>query len=261
MRVVTWNVWWRFGADWLSRQDRILDELAGLQPDLVGLQECWGGGDGRTQAHELAAALGLHAAFAAPSLPPAPNPPETPDQRGVEVGVGLLSRWPIVGLAEHRLPARARDVRPVALAATVAAPGGDVAFVVSCVEWEPSFAADHLAQTTELARIVEAADPARPVVLAADLNAPADGPELAPLLDVLVDTWAVGRGDPGAATLSSANRYAPRAAVKQLDRRIDHVLARPGLRQRLTVDGVRLAGTDPDKPPSDHYAVVADLRF
>jgi endonuclease/exonuclease/phosphatase family metal-dependent hydrolase len=188
-----------------------------------------------------------------------PDPPETADQRGIDLGVGLLSRWPISRLVEHRLPARRRPVRPVVLVATVAAPAGDLDFAVACVEWEPEYADDHVAQTTELARIVAAGEHA--VVVAADLNAAPGGPELAPLLDVLVDTWAAGGGDPDAATLSSANPYAPRAAAKQIDRRIDHVLARAAPGRRLAVDGVRLAGTDPDKPPSDHYAVVADLRL
>ena len=54
----------------------------------------------------------------------------------------------------------------------------------------------------------------------------------------------------------------PLAAVKQIDRRIDHILARPGRPgAALTVRGAFLAG---DRPidglyPSDHFAVVADL--
>lgn len=260
MRVASWNVWWRFGAHWRARQDGILRELVAEQPDLLGLQECWAV-DGTSQAHELAAALGMHAAFAGPSLPPVPEPPETPDQDGVRLGVGVVSRWPIVAVAEHRLPARQRSLAPVALVATVAAPTGELRFVVSCVEWEPDFLADQLAQTQALAGIVAEVDPSVPVLLAGDLNAAPGGPELAPLLDVLTDVWAAGGGDPDTATLSSANPYAPRQAVKQLDRRIDHVLARPAAGRSLGVDAVRLAGLDVEQPPSDHYAVVADLRL
>ena len=39
-RVVTWNLWWRFG-DWARRFEVIAAELAGLAPDVVGLQEVW----------------------------------------------------------------------------------------------------------------------------------------------------------------------------------------------------------------------------
>jgi endonuclease/exonuclease/phosphatase family metal-dependent hydrolase len=258
MRVVTWNVWWRFGADWRRRQDGILGELARLRPDLVGLQESWAV-DGMSQAGVLGDALGLHAAFAGPSLPPVPDPPETPDQEGVALGVGLLSRFPIVRLVEHHLPARRRDVQPVAVVATVAPPAGEIDFVVSCVEWEPEYLVDHVAQTEALAGLVRGVDPSRPVVIAADLNAAPGGPELAPLLEVMTDCWTAGGGDEAAATLSSTNPFAPREAVKQIDRRIDHVLARPGANP-MAVDRVALAGVHGDPPPSDHYAVVVDLH-
>lgn len=95
MRVMSWNVWWRFGDRWRDRQRGIQATLEDLQPDLVGLQECWGNAED-TQAERLAAELGLHSVFAAPSLPPAPVPTETPDQDGFEVGVGVLGRWPVV---------------------------------------------------------------------------------------------------------------------------------------------------------------------
>ncbi|WP_327729180.1 endonuclease/exonuclease/phosphatase family protein [Streptomyces sp. NBC_00487] len=40
MRVVTWNLWWRFGP-WQERQKAILAVLRELRPDVVGLQEVW----------------------------------------------------------------------------------------------------------------------------------------------------------------------------------------------------------------------------
>ncbi|MDX2860114.1 endonuclease/exonuclease/phosphatase family protein, partial [Streptomyces scabiei] len=45
MRVVTWNLWWRFGP-WQERQKAILAVLRELRPDAVGLQEVWQRGDG-----------------------------------------------------------------------------------------------------------------------------------------------------------------------------------------------------------------------
>ncbi|MFG2466063.1 hypothetical protein ACGFXB_11480 [Streptomyces canus] len=43
--------------------------------------------------------------------------------------------------------------------------------------------------------------------------------------------------------------------------RIDHVLVRSGVADRpLTVRATMPAGTD-DPPPSDHYAVVADVDW
>ena len=42
-RVVTWNLWWRFG-DWSRRLDAIGAVLADAAPDVVGLQEVWARG-------------------------------------------------------------------------------------------------------------------------------------------------------------------------------------------------------------------------
>lgn len=42
MRILTWNVWWRFGPDWTARQPRILQTLRDTGADLVALQETWG---------------------------------------------------------------------------------------------------------------------------------------------------------------------------------------------------------------------------
>jgi endonuclease/exonuclease/phosphatase family metal-dependent hydrolase len=261
---MTWNVWWRFGGNWGEREFGIRSTLAEHRPDVVGLQETWAG-DGTSQARVLADALGMDAAFAPTSLPPAPDPVETPDQRGIAVGIGLLSRWPIIATEVHDLPNDERGGRPpTALLATLDHPDGPLHAVVSCTEWEPRYAGDHRAQCRALAALVTEPrfDGALPVLLVGDLNAAPDQPEMRPLLDVLVDTWAAGGGDPGAVTLDSAVPFAPLEATKQIDRRIDHILARPGRSDGdVTVRRAFLAG---DRPvdglfPSDHYAVAVDL--
>lgn len=93
LRVVSWNVWWRFGTDWQQRQSRIVLRLRELAPDIIGLQEVWAT-NSTTQADVLAEVLGMHAAFAAPSLPP---PPETPD-RGVTATQAFTVHGPIDGV-------------------------------------------------------------------------------------------------------------------------------------------------------------------
>jgi endonuclease/exonuclease/phosphatase family metal-dependent hydrolase len=69
VRVMTWNVWWRFGPRWEDRQPGLLATLDQFRPDVLALQEVWGTSD-TTQADELAEALGLRAVFASPSYPP-----------------------------------------------------------------------------------------------------------------------------------------------------------------------------------------------
>ena len=259
MRLVTWNVLWRFEPDWRARERGILATLDRLRPDIVGLQECWGT-DGTSQAHVVAERLGLRAEFLAPSLPPVPEPPERTDQADVSMGVGLVSRWPIDRVTRHVLPVSHRQVAPVALEAEVRHPDAPFRVIVAATEWEPAYADDHVAQTTRLAELL--ADRARPgrAFLLADLNCDATQPEFAPLAAVADDTWELGGGDPDAVTLSSAVPFAPLEAVKEIDRRVDHVLVRRG--DGVTVQDVSIVGEPVDGLfPSDHFAVVADVQL
>ena len=259
MRLVTWNVLWRFEPDWRARERGILATLERLRPDIVGLQECWAT-DETSQAHVVAERLGLHAAFVGPSLPPVPVPPEHPDQAGVSMGVGLVSRWPVRGIARHVLPVSHRQVAPVALEAEVRHPDAPFRAIVAATEWEPAFADDHLAQTAMLAELLEVAAKPGPAFLLADLNCDATQPEFAPLARVADDTWELGGGDPEAITLSSDVPFAPLEAVKEIDRRIDHVVVRRG--DGVAVEAVSIVDETVDGLfPSDHFPVVVDVRW
>jgi endonuclease/exonuclease/phosphatase family metal-dependent hydrolase len=264
VRFVTWNVLWRFQPDWRAREDAIVTALEQLQPDILGLQECWSVGED-SQAHVIARRLGQHAAFDGPSLPPVPDPPEHPDQEGTRLGVGLVSRWPIGTVRCHHLPVTHRQVAPVALEAEIQHPDGTFRVIVAATEWEPDYADDHLAQTAALARLLvptpKRNEPAVvPAFLLADLNCDASQAEYAPLAEVADDTWDLGGGDPDAVTLSSAVPFAPLEAAKEIDRRIDHILVARGagvsVRKAFTVSSA--VG---DVYPSDHFPVVADVRL
>jgi endonuclease/exonuclease/phosphatase family metal-dependent hydrolase len=254
---MTWNVLWRFEPAWRDREAGIVETLRSVRPDVVGLQETWRG-DGTTQPERLADMVGdLTGVWVPSALPP------TPEEAGAEVGIGLLTRWPIRATEVHELPHPQRPgPPPTALLATLDHPRGPLHVIVTCTEWEPHFQADQRAQNEALAAL--ATDPRLdgdlPVLLIGDLNAAADQPVFAPLTG-LTDTWPAAGGDPAAVTLSSAVPFAPLECTHLIDRRIDHVLARPG-RPGAAVDAVRaaLAGDRPEYP-SDHFAVVVDLNF
>ncbi|MDP8927735.1 MAG: hypothetical protein M3O70_03935, partial [Actinomycetota bacterium] len=100
----------------------------------------------------------MDAVFAAPSLPPVPVPPETPEQKGVQLGVAVVSRWPILATRRHALPSTHRSFDPVVLMAMLDHPAGPLHVFTAATEWEPAFPDDHLAQTRRLAELVS--DPA-----------------------------------------------------------------------------------------------------
>jgi endonuclease/exonuclease/phosphatase family metal-dependent hydrolase len=263
-RVMTWNVWWRFGPRWRDRQAGLLRTIRDVDPDVVAMPESWATVSA-SQAGEFASALGFHHAFGAQSLPPLPDVPEHPDQNEVDLGIGLLSRWPITSVRHELLPARHRPQAPIVLVATLAHPAGPLPVLAACLEWEPAYNDDRVAQANALVDM--ATDPeldgVAPIVVMGDLNAAPDSPVLRPLRDVLTDAWVAGGGDPGSASLRSDHPFAPLEADELIDQRIDHVFFRAGQPgQRVTVAEPRLAGDPVDGlDPSDHLAVVCDLAW
>ncbi len=256
---MSWNVLWRFDPDWRARERAILAVLSDTRPDVLGLQECWGTNED-SQAHVIARHLGMHATFWAPSLPPTPEPAERADQEGVLMGVGLVSRWPIVSVHEHVLPVSHRQLAPVALDARIHDDvGRPFEVLVAATEWEPEYADDHLAQTERLAELM-ALHSGVPRFLLADLNCDPSQAEFEPLARVAHETWTAGAGDSQAVTLSSQVPFAPLEASKEIDRRVDHILVARGVPVQVNaaftmseaVDGVY---------PSDHFPVVADVEL
>lgn len=258
LRVMTWNVWWRFGPMWVARHEAIAQTLRAVSPDIVALQEVWGT-RATNQVSALGAELGMHAEYAGPSYPPATDVRRDPRDAGVEVGIGLLSRWQITGWRAVRMPARHRSFDPVAAVATIAHPAAPLHVIVGCLEYDAAYNDDRLAQATLLAELATspACDGPLPVIVAGDLNAPPDSPVLRPLSDVLTDAWTAGAGDPTIAT-------APAEAGPELrGRRIDHVFFRPGMfNHPVAVTETSTAGDRVDGiVPSDHRAVVCSLAF
>jgi exonuclease III len=83
LRVVTWNIWGRYGH-WQARQAGIEEALLATGPDIVCLVESWSSAD-TTQAEQVAKRLGMeHHLFEG----------DWPQDDWVS-GIGLVSRWPL----------------------------------------------------------------------------------------------------------------------------------------------------------------------
>lgn len=263
LRVMTWNLWWRFGP-WQQRQPAIVDVVQGIDPDVLCLQEVWTDGAGGL-AQLLMDELGYHAVTS------------TSIGRS-EVGFAnaVLSRWPLTPLADEPLPRR--DGTPGhrrVVAATVDTPWGR--WPVASTHLDHRFD-DSLARQQQAHRLLDLAsmwrgDPTAdlPVIIGADLNAVPDSDELRLLTGrqpggegiVFSDAWEQTGGVDGA-TWRRENPYCADSAWP--NRRIDYVLV-SWPRPKPTGNPIRawLAGTGPSTIggeevwPSDHAAVVVDL--
>lgn len=269
IRIMTWNLWWRFGP-WRERAEAILATLRDVRPDILALQEVWARGEDNL-AERLAGDLGMRWEWA-----PSPVPDRWQRRLGdssVDVGIAVLSRWPVTGRHVERLPVgEEADDGQQALHARVDAPGGEVPFFTTHLISAAHASATRRAQVTALARFVAAhrGDGGFPPVVAGDFNAEPDSDEMRLLSgtktppvvpgQVLLDAWRYADPDLSSATWDMANPFA--AQTKEWNARIDYVLAGPpGPGGAGHVRGVRLAGDVPVDGvwPSDHFAVVADL--
>ncbi|MGV9450257.1 endonuclease/exonuclease/phosphatase family protein [Streptomyces sp. NPDC003635] len=247
MRVVTWNLWWRFGP-WRERQKAIRSVLRDLRPDLVGLQEVWAA-DGENLAEWLAGELGLHWTWAA-----SPAPERWRRRIGdapVDIGNAVLSRWPVQATEVLRLPAPGElDDGRLALYART----GPVSFVTAHLTSAPNASAVRRRQVEALAGFARR-DGA--TIVTGDFNAEPDSPELCLFAGDFRDAWAEAADPAAPAATWDWDPGLPYRRGPRRGARIDYVrLGGP-----VSARAVRRAG---DRPvdgvwPSDHAAVVADL--
>jgi endonuclease/exonuclease/phosphatase family metal-dependent hydrolase len=271
-RVVTWNLWWRFG-DWQRRFEVIAAELASVAPDVVGLQEVWARGSVNA-AGLLARRLGMHWAWV-----PSPAPERWQRKVGdpsVAFGNAVLSRWPVAGVAHADLPgpsSGAPDGRRVLHAALDTA-AGRLPFFTTQLSAFPGRSGLRCAQVRRVASFVAAHSPdaGLPPVVTGDLNAVPESDEVR-LLEgfltepavpdlLLVDAWRYADPSDRGITWSRANPHAVKTG--EPDARIDYVLVgTPRGGRSALVTGARVVGDRPRDGvwPSDHAAVVADLRL
>jgi endonuclease/exonuclease/phosphatase family metal-dependent hydrolase len=247
LRLVTWNVWARFGP-WEPRETAIRATLERHDPDIVALNEAW---------DEQGERFGMpHHVFAGEDR---------------TSGLALMSRWPIERHEYRPLPGP-EDATGAVLYVEVGGPRGMVQLFLVALTWRLGHSGARQAQVRELAAF--AADVQRrrcPTILCGDFNADPDSDEIrmltgksepaAPEL-VCYDAWdTAGTGGPGY-TWARANPWA--APVLWPDRRIDHVFSawprRGGAGHPVHCEVIGTEAVD-GIVPSDHYGVLADLRY
>jgi endonuclease/exonuclease/phosphatase family metal-dependent hydrolase len=270
LRIVTWNLWWRFGP-WESREDAIARVLLDCSADVCCLQEVWSNAEG-SLAKRLAGRLEMF--FVSFDSPSPGFFRRRAGQADVGVGNAILSRSPITRSAWEPLPPGAGpdEGRLVGFAelATQAGP-----LPVFTAQLNSGLTDSHLrvAQIAAIAEFIErqAAGPIPPI-LAGDFNCEPDSDEVRMLTGRskaptpgfgLRDGWRLASDAPGA-TWSRRNPYV--ASTPQLpDSRIDYIFLgyprRAGFDHRI-LSG-ELVGTEPIAGvwPSDHFGVCLNAEL
>ncbi|TDD93618.1 endonuclease/exonuclease/phosphatase family protein [Actinomadura rubrisoli] len=262
LRVASWNVWDRYGP-WRERETAIIATLRDAAPDIVVLNEAWEDGED-AQADRLGDALRLpHRVFR--------GAPSDTDAGGL-AGIAVLSRWPLGRTGERRLGDQDGWDAGFAVSARADGPRGAVQVFGVGLGWKLGHSGQRQQQVRDLGAYVrETAATDAPLVVCGDFNAAPDSDEIRMLTGraavaarglVFYDAWEVaGDGGPGH-TWSNANPWA--RPVLWPDRRIDYVFSAwpraggAGHPVRCELLGVRPVG---GVVPSDHYGVLAELRY
>lgn len=261
VRLVTWNVWGRYGARWKDRHAGIEGSLREVTPDLVCLVEAWRDGE-VTQPERISRTLGLpHHYFVGDW-----------EQEDWVSGVGVVSRWPMS--QPVRRPLRAEDGSGFGEAVHVVVDGerGPIQLFSVMLDYQLDGSALRQAQVKELARFIQEVSRRRyPTMVCGDFNANPDSDEIRTLTGrsptaapglVFYDAWEVA-GD-GSAGHTWSNRNPLAALGLYPDRRFDYIfsawprLGGAGHPTHCALLGVRPPG---DLQLSDHYGVLADLRY
>ncbi len=267
LRVLSWNLWWRFGP-WEDRRPAIAATLARLDADVICLQEVWAD-DAVSFAAELADGLGFHHTYGSRL-----------DLDGVRFGNAVLSRWPITGDEVLPLPAPpdAEESR-TCVRADIDGPRGALQVFSTHLNWR--FDQSHIRQdqVRALAAFIgrsRAGGPHPfPPVLCGDFNADPDSDEMRMLTGkaatpepklVFHDAWDVaGQASPSSATGATWTNDNPYARLDlEPDRRIDYVLAgwpKAGGAGHVTRCTVECLEPVDDVVPSDHLGVLVELRY
>jgi endonuclease/exonuclease/phosphatase family metal-dependent hydrolase len=265
IRVVTLNLWGKYGQDWAARRSMIAGGLRRLKPDLIAFQEAI-----KTDNYDDVVELlgpGYHVAH---------QTEREPDGSGSS----LASRWPLTNVREldlHLTP-RTANFPCVTLIAELVAPEpfGPLVFVNHKPNFESTLTYEREQQAVGAGQFLEelVAGHPRHVILAGDQDAVPESSSMRywtglQSLDrtsvCYRDAWTMAHpNDPGHTFMPRSNPMVSERWWRDVDRRIDYILV------RCDTHGPTLGVADCrrifDEPAdgvwaSDHFGVLADLTL
>ena len=233
LRVLSYNIHHAEGTDGKLDLPRIAQAILEVAPDVVALQEV----DQQArrtqqvdQPAEFARLCQMHVAFG-PNIP----------LQGGHYGNALLSRLPIAGHQNHRLPNLDNGEQRGVLDARLKLPGGDESLRLLITHLDARPADQERKKSAEVINGLADEDRMTPMLLLGDLNAVPESD----VLKILSRVWANSNREPA---LTSPSR-APR-------NQIDYVLSTPAARWRVVETCVLDEAVASDHRP---LLVVLDL--
>ncbi len=255
--------WQRDDQHLEARLDLLTDELRGLSPDVIAVQEAsrgWGRGD---VAARLAARLGMQHAYVSGAFRFFGSGWVhwlVSHVMNFEEGPAVLSRFPIVRWEAFALPSCGRRFEPrVLLLTELDAPWGPLTVFSTHTSGDPC----HTRRVAELVREHRGAGPA---VVMGDFNAVESSEAIQALTGPagFVDAFrAVRPDDPGPTVWQPVTD-----PVRRARRRVDYVFLAPGgastsrpVDSRVVIDVPGRLADGTVLWPSDHYGVLADVAI
>ena len=260
LRVVSWNVWWRYGP-WERRRPVIEAALRTLDADVIALQEVWDDGTANLAA-DLAQVLDRNHIYQGAEK-----------RNGLGFGNAILSRWPVTRTDWRPLPGEqeSEEGRCVVFA-ELDGPRGPVQVFATHLNWRFHHSHIRQRQVAEIARFVASKRPCSyPPIVCGDFNAEPISDEIrmmtglaaCPIEGVVFrDAWNVAGDGSDGYTWDNRNSFAQ--AEFEPNRRIDYIFVGEAMERGAGhIADCRLAGNAPVDGlwPSDHFAVVAELRY
>jgi endonuclease/exonuclease/phosphatase family metal-dependent hydrolase len=261
VRVVTWNVWGRYGSGPEARQTALEDVLAQVEPDVICLNEAWRHG-ASSQPERIARRLGMPYHHFAGDW----------QQEDWVSGTGLVCRWPMS--EPQNRPLRAEDGTGTGqvLHVTITGERGPIQLFAVMLDYPLGASAVRQDQVRQLVRFIgEVASRRDLVIVCGDCNTDPDSDEIRMLTGraavaspgmVFYDSWEMaGDGSPGF-TWSNRN---PLAAISLYpNRRFDYIFSawprRGGVGHPVNCELLGVRPPEQDQI-SDHYGLLADLRY
>jgi endonuclease/exonuclease/phosphatase family metal-dependent hydrolase len=267
LRFVTLNLWGENGP-WEDRLGLVADTLAGVQPDVVALQEVRDV-PGRivNQAEQLARRHGWNHVYA----------PSTEWGGGTE-GLAILSRFPIGAHDFRGLPHSLAEEGRIVLSARIDSDLGQIWAHTTHLSFREHEGRKREDQVLVVDEVVQAHKNDAPQVLMGDFNAAPQSDEIRWLSGLTTlagrrvyyqDAWDVVHPHEPGYTWAKDNHYRERMYWLRAPRRLDYVFVTPVRRDhrgtvheaRLVFDEPRVLGGGERLFASDHCGVLVEVQF